>query len=473
MQHRSNLITCVLACAAAACGFGSSAQAAMFSNPAAITINDNANASLYPSTVNVPSSLVIQSIAVSLHQFSHPRMSDLTVLLVSPSGKAVQLLANAPGSVTSAFSLVIADSGRPLNGDPMVKVAYRPTVVPGPVVMPAPAPSLPYLASFESLIGDDAVGTWALYVRDNVTGEVGSISDGWSLSINGPVSSFLSTEYAYQGVLRNAGGPLNGVYDVRADLWRSPNSTVPQDKVASSTAFAVPIENGVFTTKFAPPSSSFDGRALWVDIAVKGPGDPDFVVLDDRTPLTAVPYASYALRAGEAEVAQDVASVSWGAITNVPSNVLNAFSPWAAAGATGISNTNTGNVLIGTTTGTSKLTVNGAIESTNGGIKFPDDTVQTTAAVAPPVIVVASGTATVDFGSVSAGGETALSIGIAGGGLLLTDVVIVSPQTDFPGDIGFEFARVTSPTQIRFRIRNHGTVAVDPPSTVYSYKVIR
>lgn len=469
MQHRLNLIACTLACAAVAVGVGS---AATFSNSTAITINDNANASLYPSTITVPSSLTIQNIAVSLHQLSHPRISDLTVVLVSPSGKAVQLLANAPGSITSAFTLTIADSGRPLNGEPMLKVPYRPTLVPGPVLMPPPAPALPYLSSFDSLIGDNAAGAWSLFVRDNVTGEVGSISDGWSLTINGPISSFLSTEYAYQGMLRNAGGPLSGVYDVRADLWRNPSSTMPQDKVASSTAFAVPIENGVFTTRFAPPASTFDGRALWVEIAVKGPGDPDFVVLDGRAPLTAVPYASYALRADEADFAQDVASVNWGVITNIPSNVLNAFSPWAANG-TAISNTNTGNVLIGTTTGTSKLTVNGTIESTTGGIRFPDDTVQTTAAVTSPVVVVASGTATVDFASVSAGGETALSIGIAGGGLLLTDVVIVSPQTDLPADFGFEFARVTTATQIKLRIRNHGTAAVDPPSLTFSYKVIR
>ena len=471
MRHRSNPAVCTVALLAV--GVTPLADAATFSNPTAITINDNANASLYPSTINVPPGPPIQNIAVSLNQFSHSRISDLTVLLVSPSGKAVQLFANAPGSTAAAFNLVIADSGRPLNGDPLEKVTYRPTVVPAPAAMPAPAPGLPYLTTFDSLIGDDAAGTWSLYVRDNVTGEVGSIATGWSLSINGPLTASVSTEYSYQGVLRNAGGPLSGVYDVRADLWRSPNSTMPQDQVASTTAFAVPIENGVFTTRFAPPSSSFDGRALWVEIAVKGPGDPSFVVLAGRSPLTAVPYASYALKADQAAFADEVGTVSWGAITNIPSNVLNAFSPWVAAGATGISNTNTGNVLIGTASGTSKLTVNGTIESTTGGIKFPDDTVQTTAAVTPPVVVVASGTATIDFGSMSAGTEATGSIGIGSGGLLLTDVVVVSPQAELPADFSIEYSRVNTATQIRFRVRNNGTVTVDPPSTIFSYKVIR
>ncbi|MBY0111376.1 MAG: proprotein convertase P-domain-containing protein [Phycisphaerales bacterium] len=444
------------------------ADAATFSNPTAITINDNANASLYPSTINVPLGPPIQSIAVSLNQFSHSRISDLTVLLVSPSGKAVQLLANAPGSTAAAFNFVLADSGRPLNGDPMVKVTYRPTVVPAPAAMPAPAPGLPYLTSFDSLIGDDAAGTWSLYVRDNVTGEVGSIATGWSLSINGPLAASISTEYSYQGVLRNAGGPLSGVYDVRADLWRSPNSTAPQDKVASSTAFAVPIENGVFTTKFAPPSSSFDGRALWVEIAVKGPGDPSFVTLDGRAPLTAVPYASFALKADQAAFADEVGTVSWGTITNIPSNVLNAFSPWAATG-TAINNTNTGNVLIGTTTGTSKLTVNGTIESKAGGVKFPDGSTQTTAVVSP---IVASGSLSLDFSSIAAGGDALATINGVGG-LELTDVVVISPQSDLPSGLSIDFARVSATSQFRFRLRNNSGAAINPPLIVFGYRIIR
>ena len=43
--------------------------------------------------------------------------------------------------------------------------------------------------------------------------------------------------------------------------------------------------------------------------------------------------------------------------------------------------TNKGNVGIGTVTPSEKLSVNGTIESASGGIKFPDGTVQTTAAI--------------------------------------------------------------------------------------------
>ncbi len=50
-------------------------------------------------------------------------------------------------------------------------------------------------------------------------------------------------------------------------------------------------------------------------------------------------------------------------------------------GDTGITETKDGRIGIGTTTPTSKLTVQGMIETTLGGYRFPDGTVQTTAAV--------------------------------------------------------------------------------------------
>ena len=50
------------------------------------------------------------------------------------------------------------------------------------------------------------------------------------------------------------------------------------------------------------------------------------------------------------------------------------------SGATRVTFSNNGNVGIGTTSPGSKLTVAGTIESTAGGVKFPDGTTQTTAA---------------------------------------------------------------------------------------------
>jgi hypothetical protein len=76
----------------------------------------------------------------------------------------------------------------------------------------------------------------------------------------------------------------------------------------------------------------------------------------------------------------------------------------SAAGADRVSfQSNTGNVGIGTTAPTQKLSVAGTVESTTGGFKFPDGTLQTTAGGAPDYILIthslADGT---DGGSVAA-----------------------------------------------------------------------
>ena len=66
-------------------------------NSAPITIGDNSNASPYPSQIVIGSPLTITNISVGLRGLSHARLSDLSVLLVSPTGKKIMLLANAPG----------------------------------------------------------------------------------------------------------------------------------------------------------------------------------------------------------------------------------------------------------------------------------------------------------------------------------------------------------------------------------------
>ncbi len=71
-----------------------------------------------------------------------------------------------------------------------------------------------------------------------------------------------------------------------------------------------------------------------------------------------------------------------------------------------ITETKFGNIGIGTTTPASKLTVQGMIETTLGGVKFPDGTLQTTAAVSGTLAIIRDATLT-------GNGTTAEPLGVA------------------------------------------------------------
>jgi hypothetical protein len=79
-----------------------------------------------------------------------------------------------------------------------------------------------------------------------------------------------------------------------------------------------------------------------------------------------------------------------------------------------------GNLLVGTTTNTnsSRIVSNGVIESTTGGVRFPDGTTQTTAA-AVPTTHGAVGTYTIAFTPSTYGNGAGLTAGntVAGSGL--------------------------------------------------------
>ena len=170
---------------------------ATFSNPAAITINDNANATPYPSPITVSGMAgTITDVTVRLTGFSHEAMADVSVVLVAPNGDAVAVMAGV-GSISTDVNnvdLTISDSAassfstttNPASG------TYKPASFGASTdVFPPPGPGGAYehpatdgTATLSSVFGGDAPnGTWNLFVRDFFANDVGSISGGWSLSI--------------------------------------------------------------------------------------------------------------------------------------------------------------------------------------------------------------------------------------------------------------------------------------------------
>jgi hypothetical protein len=102
----------------------------------------------------------------------------------------------------------------------------------------------------------------------------------------------VDTTFTYQGRLQKSGQTLDGTCDFQFSLWDADSSGVQQG--STQTKSGVQVSQGLFTVSldFGP---QFTGDARWMETAVQCAGDSAFTTLSPRTPLTPVPYASYAL----------------------------------------------------------------------------------------------------------------------------------------------------------------------------------
>ncbi len=145
----------------------------------------------------------------------------------------------------------------------------------------------------------------------------------------------LGTEFTYQGQLKEAGFPADGDYDF---IFRLYDAAEGGAQVGGDFPLDDwPVSNGLFTAQLDFGLSAFDGNARWLEVAVRlgaGGGEP-YTVLSPRQPVTATPFALYAL-AGPG----------------------GAGGHWAASG-DDIYNTNFGNIGVGTNSPLEKLHVTG------------------------------------------------------------------------------------------------------------------
>ncbi len=201
-SQRFILLIAALLCVIAVSVGPSQAGAATFSNPGAITINDAATASPYPSTVSVAGvGASVVDVNATLSGFSHTFPADVDVMLVGPQGQSVVLMADVPrddpvcGSDAVGLILTFDDAAAgpiPLDSA-LASGTFRPTnnetyvtnCAPAPDVdaFPGPAPPSPYGSTLAVYNGTNPNGTWSLYVLDDGGGDSGSIGNGWSLDI--------------------------------------------------------------------------------------------------------------------------------------------------------------------------------------------------------------------------------------------------------------------------------------------------
>ena len=160
----------------------------VYRNSASITLPGNGNASSYPSTINVPSTPGhVISVAVTFHGFSHSSAQSVNALLVSPEGRASLVMTGSCTTTVPLSTFVFSDDA--LTKMPAVapcdKPAYQPTehTPDGWIDFGTAAPNGPYSANFNNFIGSAPSGAWKLFIKGYGGASSGSISGGWSLTV--------------------------------------------------------------------------------------------------------------------------------------------------------------------------------------------------------------------------------------------------------------------------------------------------
>jgi hypothetical protein len=110
-----------------------------------------------------------------------------------------------------------------------------------------------------------------------------------------PLNAPVSTGFTYQGRLTDGGNPATGVYDFEFRLYDALSGGSQVGGIVAKGD--VVVTNGLFTVQL-DFGSVFNGAALYLDIGVRpGASDGDYTILSPRQPITATPYALYALSA--------------------------------------------------------------------------------------------------------------------------------------------------------------------------------
>ena len=289
-----SFLSCVAFVAAAAAG--SAAFGQVYSNTTVITIPNLGNAAPYPSTITVaggPAS--IGNFVVALRGFSHTYPADVQVLLVAPSGQAVQLM-NGNGGPFDVVNLTLGFFNNAVAPLPTPLVSGTYAASGGSFAFAAPAPAPPFLTSLGNLAGVSSNGVWRLFVTDNGNNDTGSFAGGWSIEFPEPITPIAPSTFTYQGKL--TGGASSGTIDARFTVFDNLTSTSLTNRVgAVSTATGVALVDGVFTAPVNPGVLLPGDRKTWLQVEVANPSGSAYVALTPRQPITPAPLAGTALTA--------------------------------------------------------------------------------------------------------------------------------------------------------------------------------
>jgi subtilisin-like proprotein convertase family protein len=240
--RRLMLLSVLSAVALLAASASASAAPETFTNPSEITIpasgTDGAGTP-YPSSVVVSGMTgPITDVNVTLHRVGHTNPRDIGVLLVSPSGTAVNVMRlNCSSIAIEDFTWILdqqASTPMPQDGGVSCpEFVYRPNPFNGGDPWPAPAPAGPYGVSLNDFNGENANGTWRLYVADFSPIRTGDMEGGWTLTVttgpvdveipgtgtSGPASPYPATRTisGHTGLISDLNVSIQGIWHQRPD----------------------------------------------------------------------------------------------------------------------------------------------------------------------------------------------------------------------------------------------------------------
>jgi len=173
------------------------AQTMTYSNPSTINIVDNTTASQYSSDIAVSGYTgTVSDVAVTIKGFTHGAPSDVAICLESPTGQKLLLQEAMWGTPASDITYMISDLGASQVGafDLPSSGTFKPTANSGLVNFNSPGPGSSYNNPGPANSGNATMastfanaspnGTWRLWVVDISSGDAGTISNGWDLTIN-------------------------------------------------------------------------------------------------------------------------------------------------------------------------------------------------------------------------------------------------------------------------------------------------
>ncbi len=183
-----------------------SATTQSFANQDPITIPASGTegaATPYPSSVVVSGMPgPITDVNVTLHGVGHTSPRNIGALLVSPSGDTVIVMSGncGIGDIEDFTWILDQQASTPMpmgTGSSCPEFVYRPNPFDPADPWPAPAPADPYGVSLNDFNGENANGTWRLFVADlanefDQSDDTGDMERGWTLTVTtGPADTVI------------------------------------------------------------------------------------------------------------------------------------------------------------------------------------------------------------------------------------------------------------------------------------------